>query len=189
MSIVHPVLRSARLRLEPLAIEHAAAMLHYYERNRTYLEPWEPVRPAAFYTFDERRSDIEATIEDTASGRCARFVAFDSDAADIAASINLWNIRRGVIHAAIVGYSVDERRSGRGYASEMLGAIVRYAFDVLNLHRIETSYQPSNHASGRVLEKNGFTIEGHARAYLYLNGAWRDGVLVSRINDAWHAPD
>lgn len=62
---------------------------------------------------------------------------------------------------------------------------VRYAFDVLNLHRLETSYQPANERSGRVLRKLGFVVEGYARDYLLLNGSWRDGILVSLTNPDW----
>jgi ribosomal-protein-alanine N-acetyltransferase len=40
-----------------------------------------------------------------------------------------------------------------------------------------------------VLQKLGFIVEGYAREYLFLNGAWRDGVLVSLTNDRWRPPD
>ncbi len=39
-------------------------------------------------------------------------------------------------------------------------------------------------ASRRVLEKAGFTQEGVARAYLKINGAWRDHLLFARVNEA-----
>jgi RimJ/RimL family protein N-acetyltransferase len=50
---------------------------------------------------------------------------------------------------------------------------------------LEASYQPDDGESRRVLAKNGFIVLGYARDYLFLNGAWRDGVLVSLTNDAW----
>jgi len=65
---------------------------------------------------------------------------------------------------------------------EAAGAVVTYAFETLRLHRLETSYQPTNERSGRVLRKLGFVVEGYARDYLFLNGAWRDGILAARIN-------
>jgi ribosomal-protein-alanine N-acetyltransferase len=184
MSFELPTIRTERLSLEPLRERHAASFLAYYERNRAYLQRWEPLRNQDFYTEPYQQSEIATTEADAARGLCARFVAFEPRNDAIVASFNLWNIRRGVIHAAIVGYSVDEAHAGR----EILKAIVRYAFETIGLHRIETSYQPENRASGRVLQKNGFIVEGYARDYLFLNGAWRDGVLVSRTNDAWAPP-
>jgi ribosomal-protein-alanine N-acetyltransferase len=162
--------------------------LDYYTRNRTHLQPWEPTRSAAFYTQAHQAAEIERAIEDCERGTGLRFLAFEAGEPRIVASINLSNIRRGVIHCAIVSYAVDAACAGRGYATELVRAIVSYAFDTLGLHRVEASYQPENRASGRVLAKNGFIVEGYARDYLFLNGAWRDGVLVSRTNDAWTMP-
>jgi [ribosomal protein S5]-alanine N-acetyltransferase len=183
------VLRTDRLVLEALTVRHAAGFLAYHERNRAHLEPWEPARDESFYTLENQKADIAATEADAERGVCQRFVAFEHGGSDIVASINLWNIRRSSIHAAIIGYSVDAAFEGRGYATEAAGAVIRYAFDVLNLHRLETSYQPANERSGRVLRKLGFIVEGYARDYLLLNGVWRDGILVSLINPAWRKPD
>ena len=185
MSVVHPTLHTQRLRLEPLAERHAAAFVAYCERNRAYFKIWEPDRVPDYYTEAYHRDSIAMTARDSANGIVARFVAFETGSDEIVASFNLSNIRRGVNDSAIVGYSIDEKRAGHGYATELLRAIVAYAFETLGLHRIETSYQPTNRASGRVLYKNGFIVEGYARDYLFLDGAWRDGVLVSLTNAEW----
>jgi ribosomal-protein-alanine N-acetyltransferase len=116
-----------------------------------------------------------------------RFVGIERETSTIGASVNLSNIRRGVNQSAIIGYSVDEASQGRGYATACAGAVVRYAFDVLNLHRLETSYNPINAPSGRVLRKLGFVVEGYARDYLRINGNWNDAILVGRTNGAWQA--
>jgi ribosomal-protein-alanine N-acetyltransferase len=62
---------------------------------------------------------------------------------------------------------------------------VGFAFDELRLHRVEAACQPENAASRAVLRKNGFHEEGLARAYLRINGAWRDHVLYARVNADW----
>lgn len=181
-------MQTERLTLEPLSGRHAAELLAYYERNQEHLQPWEPERSESFYTLDYHRAVISSSESEFVQGTAARFVALEHGGKQIVASVNLSNIRRGVVHAGIIGYSVDEAHQGRGYATEAVGAVVRYGFDVLNLHRIETSYQPANERSGRVLRKLGFTVEGYARDYLFLNGAWRDGILVSLTNQAWQHP-
>jgi ribosomal-protein-alanine N-acetyltransferase len=53
----------------------------------------------------------------------------------------------------------------------------------LGLHRVEANYQPNNERSGRLLRALGFTVEGYARAYLYIDGEWRDHVLTAKIRD------
>ncbi|MNR55956.1 ribosomal-protein-S5-alanine N-acetyltransferase [compost metagenome] len=45
-------------------------------------------------------------------------------------------------------------------------------------------YMPENERSGALLKRLGFEVEGLARDYLKINGAWRDHVLTARINDA-----
>jgi len=37
-------------------------------------------------------------------------------------------------------------------------------------------------------ERCGFVIEGHAKAYLLINGRWEDHVLVAITNPDWVAP-
>jgi ribosomal-protein-alanine N-acetyltransferase len=179
-----PVL-TERLRLELMTRAHAAGLLAYYERNRAHLARYEPARSASFYTLAHHERDAREAEEAMRRGEFARFVVFERDGGEVVAHVNLWNIRRNVIQAAIIGYSVDASREGRGYATEAAGAVVRYAFDVLKLHRVETSYHPTNERSGRVLRKLGFTVEGYARDYLFIDNAWRDAILVGLSNPEW----
>ena len=55
--------------------------------------------------------------------------------------------------------------------------VIDFAFRGLGLHRLEAACVLDNEASRRVLLKTGFEHEGTARAYLKINGAWRDHVL------------
>ena len=56
-------------------------------------------------------------------------------------------------------------------------ALSEFAFSTLGLHRLEAACIPENAPSRRLLVKAGFTEEGFARAYLKINGVWRDHVL------------
>ena len=177
-----------RLVIEPLTIDHARAYLAYVTRNRAHLEPWEPARQPEFFTLAFHMAAIAASELDARAGTSLRFVAFARERGEIRASVNLWTIARGVTHSATLGYSVDASAQGAGIATEAAGAVVRHAFETLGLHRVQTSYQPTNERSGRVLRKLGFVVEGYARDYLYLAGAWQDGILVSRTNPDWRPP-
>jgi ribosomal-protein-alanine N-acetyltransferase len=174
-----------RLRFEPLRVAHAELLLAYEVRNREHLAPWEPARSAAFFTLDAQRESLQRSEELSAKGLRARFAVFERGGSEIVAVVNLNDIRRGVIEEAILGYSVDAAHVGRGYATEAAGWAVAHAFGAMGLHRVHASYQPTNVASGRVLRKLGFAIEGYARDYLYINGAWTDSILTAKINDAW----
>jgi ribosomal-protein-alanine N-acetyltransferase len=44
------------------------------------------------------------------------------------------------------------------------------------------NYMPANERSGKLLKRLGFTVEGYARDYLFIAGAWQDHVLTSLAN-------
>ena len=44
------------------------------------------------------------------------------------------------------------------------------------------NYIPHNERSGRLLRRLGFMVEGYARDYLFINGAWRDHILTALTN-------
>ena len=58
----------------------------------------------------------------------------------------------------ILGYSLLPSMWGHGYASESAQRVVRFAFDELQLDRIQASTLKRNIASRRLLERIGFTI-------------------------------
>lgn len=58
--------------------------------------------------------------------------------------------------SAEAGYWVDEAFQGRGYASEMLGAVLDYAFNRLDIKQITATTALDNEASAGLLQKHGF---------------------------------
>ena len=59
-----------------------------------------------------------------------------------------------------VGYGLARRAWGRGYATEMASAVLRYGFTELGLPKIVGMANTANHASLRVLEKVGLVRNG-----------------------------
>ena len=51
----------------------------------------------------------------------------------------------------------------------------------MQLHSIEAIIDPSNYASAKVLEKNGFIKEGHLRENVFFNGQYLDSVIYSLL--------
>ena len=76
--------------------------------------------------------------------------------------------------SAELGYWIGLPYWGRGYATEAVRAMVRYGFDELGLNRIHAQHFARNPASGRVLEKAGFTHEGFHRARVLKNERFED---------------
>jgi ribosomal-protein-alanine N-acetyltransferase len=58
-----------------------------------------------------------------------------------------------------IGYQVRPDQQGRGYATEMARACMRYAFETMNADHIISLIRPDNLPSRRVAEKNGLTVD------------------------------
>lgn len=148
-----------------------------------YLQPWEPTWPEDDLTraaFKRRLSIYQREME---AGNAWPFFIFTEADRTLVGAITLSNIRRGVADMGTIGYWIGQPFAGRGHGTAAVRAMTRYAFDDLNLHRIEAACVPTNAASRRLLEKAGFEHEGRARAYLKINGAWADHLLFGCVND------
>lgn len=102
--------------------------------------------------------------------------------------VNFSEVVRGVFQACYMGYALAQGTQGRGYMTEACRAGIAYVFTEARLHRIMANYMPHNTRSAAVLARLGFTIEGAAKDYLYLAGAWRDHVLTSLTNPVSTVP-
>ena len=96
-------------------------------------------------------------------------------------AITLDNIRRGPAQSGTLGYWIGHHYARHGYMSEAIAAIVHYAFERMDLSRLEAACLPENKASRGLLERTGFKYEGVAQAYLQIDGRWRSHVLYSAL--------
>lgn len=91
----------------------------------------------------------------------------------IAGLVNINSIIRGRFQNGSLGYAAFAPAAGRGYMTEGLGLVVRYAFVGLRLHRLDAQIQPGNHASLRLVQRLGFRNEGYSPDLLFIDGEWR----------------
>lgn len=99
--------------------------------------------------------------------------------------ITLSNIRRRAAQFVNLGYWMGQTHAGKGVMTEAVGVVLPFVFNTLDLHRIHAAFLPTNTASRRVLEKNGFVEEGFAERYLQINGRWEDHVLMGLTRERW----
>jgi ribosomal-protein-alanine N-acetyltransferase len=97
-------------------------------------------------------------------------------------TIAFTQIARGPFQSCMLGYALAREAQGRGLMHEGLRAAIDHVFGAMRLHRIQANYVPTNERSGRVLRRLGFAVEGYARDYLFIGGAWRDHILTALIN-------
>ena len=84
---------------------------------------------------------------------------------------------------ASVGYWLGEEYWGKGIMSEALKLIVDYASHNFNIVRLEAGVFEWNPASARVLEKNGFVLEGRLRKNIFKDGKIIDEFLYAKVKN------
>lgn len=120
--------------------------------------------------------------EDTKKDIEYRFGIFQINNDVLLGTIGLFHVFRGPSQSATLGYSLDQEHNGKGYTTEAVNLVVNYAFEILNLHRIEAGVMPNNIGSMRVLEKAGFHKEGIAIKNVEINGRWEDHQMLAILN-------
>jgi ribosomal-protein-alanine N-acetyltransferase len=69
--------------------------------------------------------------------------------------------------------------------SEGLRMVLRRAFRMHRLHRVEANIQPGNRASRRVVGRLGFRREGFSPRYLKIGGRWCDHERWALTHEEW----
>lgn len=86
---------------------------------------------------------------------------------------------------AEVGYMITPEQWDNGYATDALGSICGYAFKERRLNKVYATTYATNPASGRVLEKVGFTKEGVLREEGFTEGEYVDVYRYGLLSDEW----
>lgn len=178
-------IRTPRLLLRVAGPDDASRCVDYNRRNARYLAPWEPTMTEQSFDAASMAARRERAVTAAREGTAYSFAllsANDIGESPILGWINLHNVVRGVFQASTLGYNLDQRAQGHGFMTEAAQGVIDFAFNTLHLHRLMANYMPHNQRSGALLRRLGFTIEGSAKAYLYIAGAWRDHVLTSLTN-------
>lgn len=77
-----------------------------------------------------------------------------------------------------LGADLHKEYWNKGYTTEFTKAAIDYAFNKLDINRVELRCNPKNIASNRIAEKFGFTFEGTLREYIFIEGKGFDDESV-----------
>ncbi|AIE87666.1 GCN5-related N-acetyltransferase [Fimbriimonas ginsengisoli Gsoil 348] len=97
-------------------------------------------------------------------------------------SLSKWNPD---YRSAKIGYCFDEAAWGNGFATEAAGTLLQWAFDTLDLNRVQSETDTRNAGSSRVLEKLGFIREGTLREDCIVDGEVSDSWVYGLLRRGW----
>ncbi|MEV6599583.1 GNAT family protein [Actinoplanes sp. NPDC051346] len=91
------------------------------------------------------------------------------------------------LRQAEIGYTLDPRWQGHGYASEAVRGVLGHLFSVAGLARVSAECDARNTASARLLERVGFTREGLRRQHTWIKNEWTDDLLYGLLSSDWES--
>jgi [ribosomal protein S5]-alanine N-acetyltransferase len=161
------LIRGPRVFLRRITAADAAEFTRLVRASTALHHPWMelPGTPETFAAFMTRYAPPVVNIG---------LAVCERGSGAMAGGFNINNIVYGRFQSAAIAYWAFAGTAGRGYMSEALGLVIRYAFGELGLHRLEANIQPGNEASIRLVRRYGFRREGYSPDYLFIDGAWRD---------------
>ena len=176
-------LEGKQVTMRPPELHDWSAWAALRARSRDFLTPWEPAWPSDTLTRAAFNRRVRRQLAEWRDDLTYSFLTFDRTHDTLVGGLGLGNVRRGVSQTATLGYWVGEPYARRGYTFEAVRRVLDYAFDELELHRIEASCLPNNEASRGLLLKLGFLCEGEARGYLRIDGVWRDHLIYALLKE------
>lgn len=169
--------------LRILTEEDAVIFTELLTANKEYWSIFEPRHEASYFTVAVQKEKIRESIYQMRDRREYNFGIFDLNTGTLIGHISLYSIKRLPFSSGFVGYSIDERETGRGLGTEAVRLVTKFAFEKMTLHRVEAFVSPRNIGSMKVLEKADYTQEGLLRKLLYINGVWEDHYMYAAIED------
>ncbi len=187
------VLRDGELELRPLRFRDKPVWGQVRRINREWLSPWEATLPII-----DMRKNIQTKISSVNSfysmvrfnnseARALRSLTLgiwirDGKSARFIGQITLGGLIFGAYRGGHIGYWIDQRFAGQGLMSRAVRLLTDFAFNELQLHRIEINMRPENEPSQKVAQNAGYSLEGSRKNYLHIDGAWRDHLSFVREN-------
>lgn len=88
-------------------------------------------------------------------------------------------------YRAEIGYMLGTGYWKKGLMSEAIIAVVNFGFEKIGLNSIEARIDPENEQSAKILERNGFTKEGHIKESFFYNDKFSDSGIYSMLKSEW----
>lgn len=172
---------SPRLHLRLAQTADHAPWQKIRQKSIGFLNQWEPVRAEDYPSKRSFQNRVYWGKRAAKSGSAFPFLLFRAKDRALIGALTLDNIRKGPAQTGTIGYWIGEEYARQGYMREALEAVVGFAFEQLDLSRIEAACLPENVPSRGLLEKSGFKYEGVAQSYLQIAGRWRNHVLYANL--------
>ena len=181
MDIHDRFLEGSSVRLVPFLAERDSTFFAISNRNSEY-QRLAMADPAQQYS----KENIKKWLEKGELSENEVFFMIQTINDDrIIGNINLEDFRNSN-NNAFVGISISDPKDwGKGFGTDAMSIILKYGFNILNLHRISLNVFEYNPRAIRSYEKAGFKHEGTQRKWLNRDGKRWDLVWMGILKSDW----
>jgi RimJ/RimL family protein N-acetyltransferase len=179
----YPV-RTERLLLRPLTAADADALVAY--RGRADVARYVPFTPMTREVVVERIAGVWAVTALTDEGQALTLGVELAATGELVGDVVLfWHSRE---HAGgEIGYVIDPRHGGNGYATEAARALLGLGFNQLGLHRIVARVDERNEPSANVCRRLGMRQEARLVENEMFKGEWSNELDFALLASEWKA--
>ena len=172
MNLDRPFLTGKKIYLRPLDVEDIDQYLRWVNDERV-------IGHLGTLHFPTTREALREYLEKNTTDKNTAFFAI----VEKRTNKHIGNIKLGPIdwinrraeYGRLIG---DVAAQGKGYGTESVRLILKYAFDNLNLHKVTSSASEDNMASLKSNQKAGLIVEATLKEQKYENGVYKDIILL-----------
>jgi len=176
---------TARLRLRPVAVEDAPALAAY--QSLADVCRYIPYEPRGADVLRERIADPALNRSSLDAEGQNIWLAVVRQADDVLVGDVVFMYHSEKHRCGEIGYVLDPRYAGNGYATEAAAALLRLGFGELGLHRIVGRIDARNEASAAVLHRLGMRQEAVLVENEFFKGEWTDEIDFAILDREWRA--
>jgi RimJ/RimL family protein N-acetyltransferase len=177
-------IRTARLELRPLTPGDRDALLAYRSDPET----------CRFLPFPPQTAeDVDRYLATRGGSRVLRgpdgsvsFAVTLGDGGPLVGDLIVF-VRSRVDECLEIGWVLAPEHRGSGYATEAVAALLPFAFDDVQAHRVVARMDPENAASARVAARIGMRREALLVEDERVKGEWRDTLFFAVLEREWRA--
>jgi RimJ/RimL family protein N-acetyltransferase len=183
-----PKLSGRLVRLEPLALEHAAGYLAAAGTGPDAEETFRWMFPAAPASVADAEQQILAALAARARGQRFAYAQLDAATGEVIGTSSYYEVDPAA-RAIGIGHTWLGRRWRRtGHNTESKLLMLSHAFDTLGAARVVWHTDIDNTRSQDAIARLGATREGELRKHrIRRDGSWRTTVQYSMTDDDWPA--
>jgi N-acetyltransferase len=183
-----PVLAGSRVRLEPLAIEHAPGYLAAAGTGADAEEVFRWMFLPAPVTEDDARQHVLDAVAARAAGSRLAYAQVDAATGAFAGTTSYYDVDPGLRAIAIGHTWLGKRWWHTGFNTEAKLLLMSHAFDRLGAVRVVWHTDVYNTRSQDAIARLGATREGLLRKHrIRRDGSWRDTVQYAMTDEDWPA--